>query len=278
MWVAKEKFERMALEKANQEEAAKQAAMQRVSDADFAKYNKVLSRDKITGVQDLEGLYKKVTVSNGELTFSFEVPDKWLVETRNSGEVQMNENELREFLSTGCFYDEKMKNFYFEQQGTFSSSEESSYTGFFQERFEKMPFEDMLTLYIDKKDKLSAGFPNASISAGCIVYSGLNGGQTDFYLLSEQDSKRYYDFDVKNMNISLDISSKGTVNNIILGGKNALSFMGDKTTEYGVAGTRRIFVSLKNINKVFVIYQENANYSNIVSSAFEHLINTFSFR
>ncbi|QQR77762.1 MAG: hypothetical protein IPJ67_01270 [Candidatus Moraniibacteriota bacterium] len=276
--VAKEKFERMALEKADQEEVAKQAAMQQVSDADFAKYNKVLSRDKITGVQDLEGPYKKVMVSNGELTFSFEVPDKWLVETRNSGEVTMNEGELREFLSTSCFYDEKMKSSYFEQQGIFSSSKESSYTGFFQEKFKKITFEEMLTLYKDKKDKFSVGFPNASISDGCVIYSGLNGGQIDFYLLSEQDSKRYYDFDVKDMSISSDVSSRGTMSNTTLGSKNALSFIGDKTTEYGFAGTRKIFVPLKNIEKVLVIYQENANYSNIVSNAFEHLINTFSFQ
>ena len=76
---------------------------------EFSKYNKVLDRAKITGVENLEGEYKKVTINNGEITFSFEVPDTWLVETRNSGEVEMNEEELREFLATRCIYNSETR-------------------------------------------------------------------------------------------------------------------------------------------------------------------------
>ena len=248
------------------------------SDVNFAKYNKTLSEQKITGVQDLEGPYKKVTVSNGEAMFSFEVPDKWLVETRNSGEVTMNEEELREFLGTSCFYDEKMESSCFGQQGIFSLSQESSYTGFLQEKFEKMPFEEMLTLYKDKKDKSSVGFPNTSVSGGCITYSGLNGGQIDFYILSQQDSKFYYGFTANSRSLSPEVSSKGTVDNITLGGKNALSFIGDRTVEYGLADMREIFVSLENINEVLIIHQENTNYSSTMNDSFKRMINTFSFQ
>jgi hypothetical protein len=65
----------------------------------------VLSRAKITAVTYKEDSYKQVTVSNPATRFSFEVPDTWLSETRNSGEVEMNEEELREFFATNYFRD-----------------------------------------------------------------------------------------------------------------------------------------------------------------------------
>ncbi|MFZ1736221.1 MAG: hypothetical protein WAU31_04775 [Candidatus Moraniibacteriota bacterium] len=201
-WIAKEKFERMALEKADQEEVAKQAAMQQVSDADFAKYNKVLSRDKITGVQDLEGPYKKVTVSNGELTFSFEVPDKWLVETRNSGEVTMNEGELREFLGTNYDGDIRSEEVctnedVYDANGKmtiekFCGKPYSDYSGMDWNTLKSISYKDMQKRYLDAKSEFSPGFPNATVTPdNKIWYTDTGWDQVHFYILDKVLDSQY---------------------------------------------------------------------------------------
>ena len=210
LWVAKEKSERMALEKVRQEEMAKETEKQVIADADFAKYNKVLSRDKITGVQNLEGPYKKVTVSNGEVTFSFEVPDKWLVETRNSGEVTMNEEELREFLGTK--YGEDIRVGYSCKEvpiidclgsddcskgvpGTqkLCGKPYSDYADMDWGTLKSMSYQDMRK-QLEAKSEFSPGFPNATVSSGmknAIWYTDIGWDQVHFYVLDKTSDSQY---------------------------------------------------------------------------------------
>ena len=136
---------------------------------EFSKYNKVLERAKITGVKDLEGEYKKVTINNGEITFSFEVPDTWLVEARNSGEVEMNEEELREFLGTKWDWDEGE---YFKWEDQYSD-------------YANNPF----SMNADYSD-ISSSYPEASVShTNYISYAIQNLDQIDFSIGSESDMK-----------------------------------------------------------------------------------------
>lgn len=46
-------------------------------------------------------IYQKIQIKNPKATFSFEAPDNWIVETRNSGEKKMSNAEIKNFLSTG---------------------------------------------------------------------------------------------------------------------------------------------------------------------------------
>lgn len=150
--------------------------------------DKTLPAFKKTGVQDLEGPYKKVSVSDGDITFSFEVPDEWLTETRNSGEVEMNEEELREYLATN--YDGDIKK---------DPSLSGDYWDFTWEMLKDMSYGDMKEYYEQKRDTFSPGFPNASVSASDnIWYTDLNGKQIDFYIISDEISKKYYEFLGKN--------------------------------------------------------------------------------
>jgi len=138
-----------------------------MSSEEFSKYNKVLPEAKITGVKDLEGEYKKVTINNGEITFSFEVPDTWLVETRNSGEVEMNEEELREFLGTKWDWDEGGYFIWEDQYSDYANN----------------PF----SVNADYSD-ISNSYPEVSVShANYISYANQNLDQIDFSILPESN-------------------------------------------------------------------------------------------
>ena len=208
LWVVKEKSEKIALDKAKYEEkVAKKAAI----DDDFAKYNKTLARHRVTGVTDLDGPYKKVTVSNGSVTFSFEVPDRWLTETRNSGEVEMNEEELREFLGTN--YDGDIRGGYsckevptIDCRGSDDCSNgipgtqrlcgepTGDYWDFTWGMLKDMLYSEMKSYYDKKRDEFSPGFPNATVSSGmknAIWYTDTGWDQIHFYILDEKKDASY---------------------------------------------------------------------------------------
>lgn len=49
--------------------------------------------------------YRILRVSDGEIAFSFEVPEKWLAETRHAGNRQLTVEEMRDFLATNHYAD-----------------------------------------------------------------------------------------------------------------------------------------------------------------------------
>ncbi len=178
------------------------------SDADFSKYNETLPEQKITGVQDLEGPYKKVTVSDGEVTLSFEVPDHWLTELRNSGEVQMNEEELREFLGTK--WDGDIHEGYSCKEVPFidclgsdncskgvSGTQRlcgkiySDYADMDWDTLKSMSYQDMRK-QIEAKSEFSPGFPNATVTSdNKIWYTDIGWDQVNFYILDRTADSEY---------------------------------------------------------------------------------------
>lgn len=176
-WIERERSEKIAMEK------------EKAADANFAKYNKTLPEQKITGVKDLDGPYKKVTVSDGSVTFSFEVPDQWLTELRNSGEVSMNTEELREFLGTNWTMSIR--------SGNASTGASGTYWDFTWDMLKDMSYEEMKSYYGKARKNLSPGFPNASVSGDSVIwYTDRNSYQIDFRILSAQDAKKYLGFDI----------------------------------------------------------------------------------
>lgn len=270
------------------EESQKPLAMResspKVTDADFVKYNKTLARHKVTGVTDIEGPYKKVTVSNGEITFSFEVPDKWLTETRNSGEVEMNEEELREFLGTiwnGDIRSEKVcgeAKIFDVEVGDFIMKETCSYpTGnywdFTWDMVKDMPYSEMKSYYDKKRDEFSPGFPNATVSSGmkkAIWYTDMGWDQVNFYILDKKKDAHLLSGVIYDRNL---IDSYRKKNEEILR-KLPRNEKGDPDIDKG--STYGLFFSIERGDKVLRIWKE-AYVEGEFEEGFKHLIETLSF-
>ncbi len=127
--------------------------------------DRTLSGFKKTGVTDIDGPYKRVAVSNDTLRFSFEVPDEWLVELRNSGELPMNEEEMRGFF--GDYWD------------------------FTKEELARKNMHDFLNIFQEIEAETSTSFPLMSVSSSdWIYYTDGNLFQTDFYLYPTEIAQR----------------------------------------------------------------------------------------
>lgn len=171
-----------------------------ISGEAFAATNKTLALHEITGVENLDGPYKKVTVSDGDVTFSFEVPDQWLTETRNSGEVEMNEEELREYLATN--YDGDIKaaqvcnDQVFEYEGKTTTENicykpHSDYSGYDWETLRDMSYAEMKAVMASKKSEYTPGVPNATVSLSHkIWYTDIGWDQVNFYLVDKDEALR----------------------------------------------------------------------------------------
>jgi hypothetical protein len=110
--------------------------------------------------------YKIVEVKNPEVSFSFEVPEKWMTETRNSGEKQLSVEEKKAFLGT-----------------TYSDSGES-YPAYYDfgviENIEKMSEKEINDIFNEKMYG-DQRFSTASVSStNYIWYSDWNAFQVDF--------------------------------------------------------------------------------------------------
>lgn len=168
---------------------------------EFSRSNKTLSRHTITGVKDLDGPYKKVTVGNSAVTFSFEVPDRWLTETRNSGEVEMNAEEMREFLGTNYDGDIRAEKVCTDERVPDSRGNvtiekicgkpSSDYADLDWDTLKNMSPEDMRKRFGMRGD-FSLGFPNATVTPDSeIVYADIGWDQVHFYILDEEINASY---------------------------------------------------------------------------------------
>lgn len=257
-----------------------------MSSEEFSKYNKVLPEAKITGVKDLEGEYKKVTINNGEITFSFEVPDTWLVETRNSGEVEMNEEELREFLGTKWNGDIKageqcwQANVYDVQVGDFVMKEQcgypfGNYWDFTWNILKEMSYDEMKEYFNKIRDEFSPGFPNASISSGNVIsYLDGNGYQIDIYVLHESKDAQYlsgvnYCYDTSCLQQKYETYRTNTMEKVDRDEEGSPVI--DKDRPWGFGGY------LKIDDRVVRIWKE-AYVEGDFEDNFQHILNTLSFQ
>ena len=229
----------------------------------------VLARAHKTSVIDLDGPYKKVSVSNGTTTFSFEVPDAWLTETRNSGEVEMNEEELRDFFATDYFEDIR-KN---------PTGASGHYWDFTWDMLKKMSYDEMKQYYFEKRDEVSPGFSNASVSGGReISYMDGEQYQIDFYLLSAQDVKKYFKYDSRSGTFSKELyTPDNTVSTFFVDGIKATQIENKKSVIYGSGGAN-IFVPLSNADPVseFLVILRQRYPSDEFAIEFDSLVNSIA--
>lgn len=243
---------------------------------DFSKYNKILSRHKITGVEDIEGSYKKVTVNDGQITFSFEVPDKWIAETRNSGEMEMNEDELRDFLATNYDgdirtakgYDKVNKSYY---------PKDSQYSGRNWDQLKNMTYEQLKKEY--RRDG-TFKFPNATVSrSNYIYYTSGNGYQIDFYIrpISAKDVKRYSQLEMSE-DMSSSVSDEGATQKIRIGTKVAELFTAKMNGDIG-SDRMEIYVPFTDSAKYLFVHIQGRSFGEFgkFEPGFHHLLETMRF-
>lgn len=117
--------------------------------------------------------YKIVRVSDGKTAFSFEVPEKWLVETRHDGEKQLSIEEMRDFLATS--YQGNIKN---------DPKLYSDYADYDWKTLKSLSDNDV------RKRFYMEEIPNASVSQGSdILYTDWNAAQLDFFIVPKSAEK-----------------------------------------------------------------------------------------
>ena len=183
--------------------------------------------------------YKIVKVNNPAVPFSFEVPEKWLTETRNSGEKQLSVEEMRAFLGTTYFDAETKK----------------SYDAYY-----KGGDGDAKTMNAEKVRKVFAegglgaggeGFPTASVSSSDYIwYPDMNGYQVDFYIKNGSASdvvakvKRNQGANAKWQHMSID------------GKETEVAIYEPIGSENSVVNPKDYYINIPNAGKTLVISKQ----------------------
>lgn len=140
----------------------------------------------------VEAGYKSVRVSDGTSAFSFQVPEKWLVETRHSGERTLSVDEMRDYLATSYRGDAKK-----------DLSLYSSYSDRSWKEIRSMTEQQVRDAFFETDPSHKSVFPAASVSGGDVIqYTDTSWDQVDFYFVDgspagvaaknrADDAKRY---------------------------------------------------------------------------------------
>ncbi len=220
--------------------------------------------------------YKTVRVSDGQVAFTFEVPENWLIETRNMGEKPMSDQEVREFFKTN-----------YDQNGT-----TGDYFDFQTSEVDAMPIEKLRVTFNYMRQDGNLGYPNASISAtDHIWYLDWSAYQTDFYILSKDEAlerikstKIREDKDLKNYDRFLADKLKTEWKEVYVDGRktNVAQYQlevlengerVEKATK-GRPGGREYYVDLGQ--KILLVYKQ-ANMGPELDSQFDRMIQTLRF-
>lgn len=237
--------------------------------------NKVSAQPQIN-TENVKVEYKNLRVNDGTITFVFEVPIKWLTETRHSGEKQLSVEEMRDFLATNFDGDIKTNPDLYSDYYEISWSE-----------LKKMSVEEI------KRTYFSDFFPNASVAAGDhIWYSDTSWKQIDFRLQNKDASDivaevkqehndycKKYGYGIIGCGNDAPKWSKA-----IIDGKNVdiITYSMDKDEKgneiisKGGTGGKVFFVEIPNLKKTLVISKQ-AKGDNQFENDFEYLIQTFKF-
>ena len=136
--------------------------------------------------QEILTPYKREQIRNEILAFSFEVPEAWLIEKRHASEQEISVEQMRAFLATS-YVSEKSE-----------SQKNSDYTDYTVEQIQKLPDEQIKSIYFLKIPGYGPAFPMASVSAvEKISYIDWNAKQIDFY--SEKGTVENYIEERKNI-------------------------------------------------------------------------------
>ncbi|HBI34229.1 MAG TPA: hypothetical protein DEA43_04800 [Candidatus Moranbacteria bacterium] len=200
--------------------------------------------------------YKVIDVKNPAISFSFEVPEKWLTETRNSGEKELSIEEKKDFLADVLNGDSK-------------------YADYTREDFNKMSAKEIEKMF---KGSDWLPFPIASIVSTniAITYSDSN-NQIDFYFLSNFDDKKtYFNEVVKGVNTD-GVKYEGAWTKGKIGNNTVDIFStpdGKKEISSGNSSGAKIYYIKLNNGKDMLTINKQVKGDNQFESGFENLIQT----
>jgi len=222
--------------------------------------------------------YKVLRVSDGTTSFSFQIPEKWLTETRHSGEKQLTVEEMRDFLATN--YDGNIKT---------NPDLTSDYADFPWDMLKKMSTNDIRKYYF--RDDTDMPFPNASVAAGDhIWYTDTSWEQIDFRFQNEivsnvvasvkkeQDDfcKKYDDPNMVGCGNDKPKWSKTIIdsNNVdVVTYSTDKDKKGNEVISKGGSGGKVFYVEIPNSNKTLIITKQ-AKGDTQFENDFEYLIQT----
>lgn len=213
--------------------------------------------------------YKTVAVSNGRVSFKFKVPNTWITETRNMGAHPMTEKEMREFFKTN-----------------YDNGQWGDYIDYRPKDIDAMTSQQLERIFEYMKEDNMPGYPNASVSNnGEIWYTDVHGGQIDFFILTAQDAKRYFNFDVLQdiIQSSNTVHTKGDVSTSVVLVDGIPSQMIESNAEGKVSGDLSVYVPIKNggqkgYSMALIIRGTKTVGESDFQSGFQNLLRTLEFQ
>lgn len=232
-----------------------------------------IAQEMVSGVK---AGYKVLRVSDGATAFSFQVSEKWLTETRHSGEKQLTVEEMRDFLATNFDGDIKTNPKLY-----------SDYYDIPWSELKKMTAEEVRRAYSSEL------FPTASIATGDhIWYTDTSWEQIDFRFQNEIISnvvasvkKEQDDYCKKYGNDIVGCGNDAPKWSVaVIDGKtvDVITYSTDKDEKgneiisKGGTGGKVFYVEIPNSKKTLVITKQakgDAQFEN----DFEYLIQTLKF-
>ncbi|GEM_PF-2653885 len=211
--------------------------------------------------------YKKISVANGIINFSFQIPIDWLSETRHSGEKELSIEEMKDFLGTD--YNKNIN----------KVDNIPDYADLSPYMLEQMPANEIEIRY-ERKDR---PFPNASVSAGDqINYIDAYGPQIDFYIHEDVDKLPNFQNGIYKLNREGDQWKRSTemVSGLIT---DVVTFSmdrdecGNEVSTKGRSGGKTYFIRLENKKDMLVI-QKQSRGSSQYEKDFVDLIKTLKIK
>lgn len=225
--------------------------------------------------------YKIVEVKNPDMHFSFEVPEKWLTETRHSGEKQLSTEEMRDFLATN--YDGDIKK---------DSKLTSDYADFPWSMLKVMGSEEIEKYYF--RDYSETPYPDASVAAGNhIWYTDTSWQQIDFSVedssinsVVDRVKKEQLDFCNKYSEDIVGCGTDGpTWTKLVINGMNVeiatystdVDENGNEAITKGGSGGKIYYVEVAELGKTLKIFKQ-AKGGRQYENDFENLIQTLQIK
>lgn len=215
-------------------------------------------------VETVRAGYKKVSVKTDLAGFSFEIPEKWLTETRRSEWKSPTVDQMRDFLATSSRGDIKTNAKLF-----------SDYVDISWKELKDMSSEAIRDLY--NRDF----FSTASVSGdGYIWYTDWNAGQIDFHVVKDFKKsdmwaiKDFYNAKKKDRNMSWSIEKVNGLDAdviIVSAGKDK---NGKEQITKGETGGRIYFIKI-NGEKDMIVINKEAKGDAQFETDFENLLATF---
>lgn len=204
--------------------------------------------------QSVKDGYKLIEIKNPSVQFSFNVPEKWLTETRRSGEKQLTSSEMRDFLT--------------------------KYIDMPSSEINKLNDREIGDLYIKTDNKVVVSVSNGSY----ISYTDTSWQQIDFYVLKDFNGLKTYFNDVKNSRDSVAVKenvwSAEKVDDFeaeVVTFPTDIDENGNEAITKGGTGGKIYFIKFNNGKDMFIVNKQSKGDEQFEKD-FEYLIQTLKIK